>query len=167
MLPGVRMRGGSLNEDIKTATEDVVEQQHQLTIKHEQPIQQQLQSIRKYQNEFRKCEDEEKQRQAYTNRSLCTSSQKLQKLESHAMTPVGQENLVYAQDDARARNAAIITAIIGTPTHSDVEEPAPRPLTSGKVVAKLGKLQLQMKSILCCLVCVCAVENFHYLFRTN
>ncbi|KAL7288366.1 hypothetical protein TKK_0017697 [Trichogramma kaykai] len=90
------VKSGSLNKDIKTATEDVVEQQHQLTIKHEQPIQQQLQSIRKYQNEFRKCEDEEKQRQAYTNRSLCTSSQKLQKLESHAMTPVGQENLVYA-----------------------------------------------------------------------
>ncbi|KAL7289341.1 hypothetical protein TKK_0016709 [Trichogramma kaykai] len=103
--------------------------------------------------------------QEYFKQFKCLSMQDAKELLSVKL--VLKENLVYAQDDARARNAAIITAIIGTPTHSDVEEPAPRPLTSGKVVAKLGKLQLQMKSILCCLVCVCAVENFHYLFRTN
>ncbi|KAL7302713.1 hypothetical protein TKK_0004766 [Trichogramma kaykai] len=132
---------------------DVVEQQHQPTVKHEQPTQQQLHSIRKYQEEFRKRKDEEEQRQAYLNRSLRTGSQKLQKLESHATTLAGQENLAYAQDElvTPQQQPKIVTASIGTPAHSDVEEPAPRPLTYGEVVATLGRLQLQMKSISGCL----------------
>ncbi|XP_014228491.1 uncharacterized protein LOC106653529 [Trichogramma pretiosum] len=131
---------------------DVVEQQHQPTVKHEQPTQQQLHSIRKYQEEFRKRKDEEEQRQAYLNRSLRTGSQKLQKLESHATTLAGQENLAYAQDElVTPQQPKIVTASIGTPAHSDVEEPAPRPLTYGEVVATLGRLQLQMKSISGCL----------------
>ncbi|CAB0033137.1 unnamed protein product [Trichogramma brassicae] len=131
---------------------DVVEQ-HQPTVKHEQPTQQQLHSIRKYQEEFRKRKDEEEQRQAYLNRSLRTGSQKLQKLESHATTLAGQENLAYAQDElvTPPSQPKIVTASIGTPAHSDVEEPAPRPLTYGEVVATLGRLQLQMKSISGCL----------------
>ncbi|XP_015182227.1 PREDICTED: MAGUK p55 subfamily member 5-A isoform X2 [Polistes dominula] len=98
-----------------------------------EPTQQQLHSIRKYQEQLRKRKDEE-ERQEILNRSL-RGSTKLKALESHATNLTGQENLAYAQDElATAAN-----------------RPAPvtpsAPLTYGEVVATLERLQLQLRNI--------------------
>ncbi|CAL7941063.1 unnamed protein product [Xylocopa violacea] len=106
-----------------------------------EPTQQQLHSIRKYQEQLRKRKDEE-ERQEILNRSL-RGSRKLQALESHATSLAGQENPAYAQDEVTT---------IGRPTHvaaspaQEVEEP-PRPLTYGEVVATLERLQLQLRNV--------------------
>ena len=106
-----------------------------------EPTQQQLHSIRKYQEQLRKRKDEE-ERQEILNRSL-RGSRKLQALESHATSLSGQENPAYAQDEVTT---------VARPTHvvanavQEVEEP-PRPLTYGEVVATLERLQLQLRSI--------------------
>ncbi|KAG7207713.1 hypothetical protein KM043_009330 [Ampulex compressa] len=107
-----------------------------------EPTQQQLHSIRKYQEQLRKRKDEE-ERQEILNRSL-RGSRKLQALESHATSLSGQENLAYAQDE--------VTTAVGRSAHAtpnavhEVEEP-PRPLTYGEVVATLERLQLQLRNI--------------------
>ncbi|XP_006621572.1 MAGUK p55 subfamily member 5-A isoform X3 [Apis dorsata] len=103
-----------------------------------EPTQQQLHSIRKYQEQLRKRKDEE-ERQEILNQSL-RGSKKLQALESHATSLSGQENLAYTQDEVTT---------VGRPTHvttQEVEEP-PRPLTYGEVVATLERLQLQLRNI--------------------
>ncbi|XP_025986113.2 uncharacterized protein LOC105199953 isoform X2 [Solenopsis invicta] len=107
-----------------------------------EPTQQQLHSIRKYQEQLRKRKDEE-ERQEMLSRSL-RGSKKLQALESHATSLSGQENLAYAQDE--------VTTGVSRVTHAtpnavqEVEEP-PRPLTYGEVVATLERLQLQLRNI--------------------
>nr|XP_050867399.1 protein PALS1 isoform X4 [Vespula vulgaris] len=98
-----------------------------------EPTQQQLHSIRKYQEQLRKRKDEE-ERQEILNRSL-RGSTKLQALESHATNLTGQENLAYAQDE--------LTTTVSRPAHV-----APQaPLTYGEVVATLERLQLQLRNI--------------------
>ncbi|KAK2578480.1 hypothetical protein KPH14_011648 [Odynerus spinipes] len=98
-----------------------------------EPTQQQLHSIRKYQEQLRKRKDEE-ERQEILNRSL-RGSTKLQALESHATNLSGQENLAYAQDE--------LTTTVSRPAHV-----APQtPLTYGEVVATLERLQLQLRNI--------------------
>ncbi|KAL0127649.1 hypothetical protein PUN28_003137 [Cardiocondyla obscurior] len=107
-----------------------------------EPTQQQLHSIRKYQEQLRKRKDEE-ERQEMLSRSL-RGSKKLQALESHATSLSGQENLAYAQDEV---TTAISQVPHGTPNSvQEVEEP-PRPLTYGEVVATLERLQLQLRNI--------------------
>ncbi|KAH0955739.1 hypothetical protein HN011_002843 [Eciton burchellii] len=107
-----------------------------------EPTQQQLHSIRKYQEQLRKRKDEE-ERQEILSCSL-RGSKKLQALESHATSLSGQENLAYAQDE--------VTTGVSRVTHAtpnavqEVEEP-PRPLTYGEVVATLERLQLQLRNI--------------------
>ncbi|XP_036139906.1 MAGUK p55 subfamily member 5-A isoform X2 [Monomorium pharaonis] len=107
-----------------------------------EPTQQQLHSIRKYQEQLRKRKDEE-ERQEMLSHSL-RGSKKLQALESHATSLSGQENLAYAQDE--------VTTGVSRVTHAtpnavqEVEEP-PRPLTYGEVVATLERLQLQLRNI--------------------
>ncbi|KYN29493.1 MAGUK p55 subfamily member 5 [Trachymyrmex cornetzi] len=107
-----------------------------------EPTQQQLHSIRKYQEQLRKRKDEE-ERQEMLSRSL-RGSKKLQALESHATSLSGQENLAYAQDEVTTGVSRITHA---TPNAvQEVEEP-PRPLTYGEVVATLERLQLQLRNI--------------------
>ncbi|XP_025074678.1 MAGUK p55 subfamily member 5-A [Pogonomyrmex barbatus] len=107
-----------------------------------EPTQQQLHSIRKYQEQLRKRKDEE-ERQEMLSHSL-RGSKKLQALESHATSLSGQENLAYAQDE--------VTTGVSRVTHAtsnalqEVDEP-PRPLTYGEVVATLERLQLQLRNI--------------------
>ncbi|XP_014480740.1 PREDICTED: uncharacterized protein LOC106747595 isoform X3 [Dinoponera quadriceps] len=108
-----------------------------------EPTQQQLHSIRKYQEQLRKRKDEE-ERQEILSRSL-RGSKKLQALESHATSLSGQENLAYAQDEVTTG----ISRVAAQPTPNavqEVEEP-PRPLTYGEVVATLERLQLQLRNI--------------------
>ncbi|XP_053997932.1 uncharacterized protein LOC128886794 [Hylaeus anthracinus] len=106
-----------------------------------EPTQQQLHSIRKYQEQLRKRKDEE-ERQEILNRSL-RGSTKLQALESHATSLAGQENPAYSQDEVTTVGRS--THVLANATH-EVEEP-PRPLTYGEVVATLERLQLQLRSI--------------------
>ncbi|XP_018050756.1 PREDICTED: uncharacterized protein LOC108688814 isoform X3 [Atta colombica] len=107
-----------------------------------EPTQQQLHSIRKYQEQLRKRKDEE-ERQEMLSRSL-RGSKKLQALESHATSLSGQGNLAYAQDEVTTGVSRITHA---TPNAiQEVEEP-PRPLTYGEVVATLERLQLQLRNI--------------------
>ncbi|XP_076757235.1 uncharacterized protein LOC143427190 isoform X2 [Xylocopa sonorina] len=106
-----------------------------------EPTQQQLHSIRKYQEQLRKRKDEE-ERQEILNRSL-RGSRKLQALESHATSLAGQENPAYAQDEVTTvGRLSHVTAS----TAQEVEEP-PRPLTYGEVVATLERLQLQLRNV--------------------
>ncbi|XP_070161887.1 uncharacterized protein [Polyergus mexicanus] len=106
-----------------------------------EPTQQQLHSIRKYQEQLRKRKDEE-ERQEMLSRSL-RGSKKLQALESHATSLAGQENLAYAQDEVTTVSRVTHT----TPNAvQEVKEP-PRTLTYGEVVATLERLQLQLQNI--------------------
>ncbi|XP_026829275.1 MAGUK p55 subfamily member 5 isoform X2 [Ooceraea biroi] len=106
-----------------------------------EPTQQQLHSIRKYQEQLRKRKDEE-ERQEILSRSL-RGSKKLQALESHATSLSGQENLAYAQDEVTTGVSRVTHA---TPNAVQEVEP-PRPLTYGEVVATLERLQLQLRNI--------------------
>ncbi|XP_024945781.1 MAGUK p55 subfamily member 5 isoform X2 [Cephus cinctus] len=106
-----------------------------------EPTQQQLHSIRKYQEQLRKRKDEE-EKQEVLNRSL-RGSRKLQALESHATSLSGQENPAYAQDELSTVTRSHISTSHAT---QEVEEP-PRPLTYGEVVATLERLQLQLRNI--------------------
>ncbi|XP_018354635.1 PREDICTED: uncharacterized protein LOC108755833 isoform X1 [Trachymyrmex septentrionalis] len=107
-----------------------------------EPTQQQLHSIRKYQEQLRKRKDEE-ERQEMLSHSL-RGSKKLQALESHATSLSGQANIAYAQDEVTTGVSRITHA---TPNAvQEVEEP-PRPLTYGEVVATLERLQLQLRNI--------------------
>ncbi|XP_076633986.1 protein PALS1 isoform X1 [Colletes latitarsis] len=106
-----------------------------------EPTQQQLHSIRKYQEQLRKRKDEE-ERQEILNRSL-RGSTKLQALESHATSLAGQENPAYSQDEVTTVGRSTHVAVNAT---QEVEEP-PRPLTYGEVVATLERLQLQLRNI--------------------
>ncbi|XP_018403562.1 PREDICTED: uncharacterized protein LOC108780369 isoform X2 [Cyphomyrmex costatus] len=107
-----------------------------------EPTQQQLHSIRKYQEQLRKRKDEE-ERLEMLSHSL-RGSKKLQALESHATSLSGQENFAYAQDEVTTGISRITHA---TPNAvQEVEEP-PRPLTYGEVVATLERLQLQLRNI--------------------
>ncbi|XP_012274749.1 MAGUK p55 subfamily member 5 [Orussus abietinus] len=103
--------------------------------------QQQLHSIRKYQEKLRKRKDEE-ERQEYLNQSL-RGSRKLQALESHATSLAGQENPAYSQDETTNLPRSQITP---SRVVQEVEEP-PRSLTYGEVVATLERLQLQLRNI--------------------
>lgn len=106
-----------------------------------EPTQQQLHSIRKYQEQLRKRKDEE-ERQEMLSRSL-RGSKKLQALESHATSLIGQENLAYAQDEV----TTVSRVTHATPNAvQEVKEP-PRTLTYGEVVATLERLQLQLQNI--------------------
>ncbi|KAG5336107.1 MPP5 protein, partial [Acromyrmex heyeri] len=88
-----------------------------------EPTQQQLHSIRKYQEQLRKRKDEE-ERQEMLSRSL--------------------RNFAYAHDEVTTGVSRITHA---TPNAvQEVEEP-PRPLTYGEVVATLERLQLQLRNI--------------------
>ncbi|XP_011874898.1 PREDICTED: MAGUK p55 subfamily member 5-A isoform X2 [Vollenhovia emeryi] len=107
-----------------------------------EPTQQQLHSIRKYQEQLRKRKDEE-ERQEMLSRSL-RGSKKLQALESHATSLSGQENLAYAQDEVTTGVSRVTHAIPNAV--QEAEEP-PRPLTYGEVVATLERLQLQLRNI--------------------
>ncbi|XP_023246869.1 uncharacterized protein LOC106636192 [Copidosoma floridanum] len=113
------------------------------TVKTE-PTQQQLHSIRKYQDEFRKRKEED-ERQAQLNRSL-RDSRKLQALEDRATILSGQENLAYAQDEVTTASALPRTPSTHQARLPEVEEP-PVPLTIGEVVAILERLQLQLRNI--------------------
>ncbi|XP_029166769.1 uncharacterized protein LOC114937477 [Nylanderia fulva] len=106
-----------------------------------EPTQQQLHSIRKYQEQLRKRKDEE-ERQEMLSHSL-RGSKKLQALESHATSLSGQENLAYAQDEVTtvSRIAHVTPNAV-----QEVKEP-PRTLTYGEVVATLERLQLQLQNI--------------------
>ncbi|XP_043593457.1 uncharacterized protein LOC122572509 isoform X8 [Bombus pyrosoma] len=108
-----------------------------------EPTQQQLHSIRKYQEQLRKRKDEE-ERQEILNRSL-RGSTKLHALESHATSLSGQENLAYAQDEVTTTTVSRAPHVTASAT-LEVEEP-PRPLTYGEVVATLERLQLQLRNI--------------------
>ncbi|XP_048266381.1 protein PALS1 isoform X2 [Bombus terrestris] len=108
-----------------------------------EPTQQQLHSIRKYQEQLRKRKDEE-ERQEILNRSL-RGSTKLHALESHATSLSGQENLAYAQDEVITTTVSRAPHVTASAT-LEVEEP-PRPLTYGEVVATLERLQLQLRNI--------------------
>ncbi|XP_072752916.1 protein PALS1 isoform X9 [Anoplolepis gracilipes] len=106
-----------------------------------EPTQQQLHSIRKYQEQLRKRKDEE-ERQEMLSRSL-RGSKKLQALESHATSLAGQENLAYAQDEV----TTVSRITHATPNAvQEVKEPA-RTLTYGEVIATLERLQLQLQNI--------------------
>ncbi|KAL6436717.1 hypothetical protein ACFW04_004864 [Cataglyphis niger] len=106
-----------------------------------EPTQQQLHSIRKYQEQLRKRKDEE-ERQEMLSRSL-RGSKKLQALESHATSLAGQENLAYAQDEV----TTVSRITHATPNAiQEVKEP-PKTLTYGEVVATLERLQLQLQNI--------------------
>ncbi|CAL1687938.1 unnamed protein product [Lasius platythorax] len=106
-----------------------------------EPTQQQLHSIRKYQEQLRKRKDEE-ERQEMLSRSL-RGSKKLQALESHATSLAGQENLAYAQDEV----TTVSRITHATPNAvQEVKEP-PRTLSYGEVVATLERLQLQLQNI--------------------
>ncbi|XP_071571978.1 protein PALS1 isoform X6 [Temnothorax nylanderi] len=102
-----------------------------------EPTQQQLHSIRKYQEQLRKRKDEE-ERQEMLSRSL-RGSKKLQALESHATSLSGQENLAYAQDEVTTGVSRVTHAIPNAV--QEVEKP-PRPPTYGEIVAALESLQL-------------------------
>ncbi|XP_076167504.1 uncharacterized protein LOC143146776 isoform X2 [Ptiloglossa arizonensis] len=106
-----------------------------------EPTQQQLHSIRKYQEQLRKRKNEE-ERQEILNQSL-RGSTKLQALESHATSLAGQENPAYAQDEVTTVGRS---AHVAANAAQEVEEP-PRPLTYGEVVATLERLQLQLRNI--------------------
>ncbi|XP_043287949.1 protein PALS1-like isoform X2 [Venturia canescens] len=108
-----------------------------------EPTQQQLHSIRKYQEQLRKRKEED-EKQEYLNRSM-RDSKKLQALESHTTTLSGQENPAYAQDEVTSTPRSSH----GTPgqtTPREVEEP-PKVLTYGEVVATLERLQLQLRNL--------------------
>ncbi|XP_071873155.1 uncharacterized protein isoform X4 [Bombus fervidus] len=109
-----------------------------------EPTQQQLHSIRKYQEQLRKRKDEE-ERQEILNRSL-RGSTKLHALESHATSLSGQENLAYAQDEVTTTTTVSRAPHVTASSTLEVEEP-PRPLTYGEVVATLERLQLQLRNI--------------------
>ncbi|XP_077255812.1 uncharacterized protein LOC143893872 [Temnothorax americanus] len=107
-----------------------------------EPTQQQLHSIRKYQEQLRKRKDEE-ERQEMLSRSL-RGSKKLQALESHATSLSGQENLAYAQDEVTTGVSRVTHAIPNAV--QEVEKP-PRPPTYGEIVAALESLQLNAPDI--------------------
>nr|XP_012229193.1 PREDICTED: LOW QUALITY PROTEIN: uncharacterized protein LOC105676121 [Linepithema humile] len=107
-----------------------------------EPTQQQLHSIRKYQEQLRRRKDEE-EKQEILSRSL-RGSKKLQALESHTTSLAGQENLAYAQDEVTT--VSRVTPHATPNAVQEVEEP-PRPLTYGEVVATLERLQFQLRNI--------------------
>ncbi|XP_024870431.1 MAGUK p55 subfamily member 5 isoform X5 [Temnothorax curvispinosus] len=107
-----------------------------------EPTQQQLHSIRKYQEQLRKRKDEE-ERQEMLSRSL-RGSKKLQALESHATSLSGQENLAYAQDEVTTGVSRVTHAISNAV--QEVEK-SPRPPTYGEIVAALESLQLNAPDI--------------------
>ncbi|XP_048507546.1 uncharacterized protein LOC105685455 isoform X2 [Athalia rosae] len=113
-------------------------------VEQTEPTQQQLHSIRKYQEQLRKRKDEE-EKQECLNRSL-RGSRKLHALESHSTNLSGQENPAYAQDEFVNRSNSIASKPTNSLTSQEIEEP-PRPLTYGEVVATLERLQLQLKNV--------------------
>ncbi|KAJ8688640.1 hypothetical protein QAD02_024435 [Eretmocerus hayati] len=110
-----------------------------------EPTQQQLHSIRKYQEQLRKRKDEE-ERQENLNRSL-RESRKLQALESRTTNLAGQDNLAYAQDEVTTSGIAPTTPAKTSATRASDLEESPRPLTYGEVVAILERLQLQLRNL--------------------
>ncbi|XP_066598306.1 uncharacterized protein [Prorops nasuta] len=109
-----------------------------------EPTQQQLHSIKKYQEQLRKRKDEE-ERQEILNRSL-RDSRKLHALQSNSRScPSGVENPAYAQDEVTAGGSTVVQVGVNHAA-KEVEEP-PKALTFGEVVATVERLQLQLRNL--------------------
>ncbi|XP_034952722.1 uncharacterized protein sdt isoform X2 [Chelonus insularis] len=127
-----------LNDNTNTTIESQVVQQ---------PTPQQLNSIKKYQEQLRQRKDHE-ERQEYLNQSL-RGSRKLHALESHAINLSGQENPAYSQDEATPTppTSKKGQTASGQASPRKEEETPVKVLSYGDVVATLERLQLQLKNL--------------------
>ncbi|VEN48241.1 unnamed protein product, partial [Callosobruchus maculatus] len=115
-------------------------------VAHQEPTKEQLDSIKKYQEQIRKRKEEEDRLAAQTeflNRSL-RGSRKLQALESR---PQGAVNDAFAGDDSEETNTDAET--IGDVSSTEGKEQVHIQYVYGDLVSAVQRLQLQLKKAAC------------------